>query len=449
MDGYGLVLAGGGARGSYEIGVWQALCELQIPIIAVTGTSVGALNGAMVTQGDFETAYSMWSNLSVGDVIKLQKDIKSISDLYKYPKETFAAIKNAITAGGLDITPLSNLLHSVIDEEKVRNSPIEFGLVTFSLTDLKAMELFKEDIPEGKLIDYLLASACFPSFQPIEIDNKKFIDGGVYNNVPISLMLKKGIKDLIVVDISRDGIPKDMDLSGLNIIHIESTEDLGKVLDFNSEQSKLNIELGYLDALKAFDRVKGNNYYLTNLPERHSKELMIEPSHLEDIYSILGIDYDNVLLPVNKMIINKSYKMIRKHMMEDIVKDKGARVSFITAMAEITANHFKIDRRRIYSLQEMNKMILDRYNDIVNKDDFRTQIDELLLAISNIKEADIVSTIKNIPAITEFLPVYLADPKLMGEEVVRLKRIVAMTMPHISISSMYIYLLLTNMCVAQ
>ena len=186
----------------------------------------------MVTQGDFETAYSMWSNLSVGDVIKLQKDIKSISDLYKYPKETFAAIKNAITAGGLDITPLSNLLHSVIDEEKVRNSPIEFGLVTFSLTDLKAMELFKEDIPEGKLIDYLLASACFPSFQPIEIDNKKFIDGGVYNNVPISLMLKKGIKDLIVVDISRDGIPKDMDLSGLNIIHIESTEDLGKVLDF-------------------------------------------------------------------------------------------------------------------------------------------------------------------------------------------------------------------------
>ena len=186
MKGYGLVLAGGGARGSYEIGVWKALRELNIPIIAVTGTSVGALNGAMVVQGDFDTAYSMWSSLSVGDVIELQRDIKSISDLYKYPMEILSAIKNAITSGGLDITPLSNLLHNVIDEDRVRHSHIDFGLVTFSLTDLEAKEFFKEDIPKGSLIDYLLASACFPSFKPIEIDNKKFIDGGVYNNVPIS-----------------------------------------------------------------------------------------------------------------------------------------------------------------------------------------------------------------------------------------------------------------------
>ena len=48
---YGLVLEGGGARGSYQIGVYKALLEMNIPIKAVTGTSVGALNGALIAQG--------------------------------------------------------------------------------------------------------------------------------------------------------------------------------------------------------------------------------------------------------------------------------------------------------------------------------------------------------------------------------------------------------------
>ncbi|HHW70614.1 MAG TPA: patatin-like phospholipase family protein [Clostridiales bacterium] len=444
MNGYGLVLAGGGARGSYEIGVWKALRELDIPIIAVTGTSVGALNGAMVVQGDFNTAYSMWSSLSVGDIIQFQRDIKSISDLYKYPVEMLSAIRNAIISGGLDITPLSNLLHSVIDEEKVRRSTMDFGLVTFSLTDLEAEELFKEDIPEGKLIDYLLASACFPSFKPIEIDNKKFIDGGIYNNLPISLMLKKNIRDLIVVDISQDGLPKDLELSELNIVHIQNSEDLGKILDFNSERSKLNIELGYLDTLKAFDKVKGNNYYLSDIPEKHAKEFVITLSHLEDIYSIIGVKYSDALLPVNKMIIKKIYKLIRKNMQEDIIKEKGSKVSFITAMAEITANHFNIDRRNIYTLQDINKMILDRYTEIINRDDFKEHIDELLLVISNVKEADIIKTLKNMPILMELLPIYLWNPKLRGDDINRLRRIVAMTIPSVSVSSIYMYFLLSN-----
>ncbi|WDU82363.1 patatin-like phospholipase family protein [Caloramator sp. Dgby_cultured_2] len=83
------------------------------------------------------------------------------------------------------------MLNKVIDEEKIRKSPIDLGIVTFSLTDFKPVEVFKDEIPEGKLVDYLLASACFPAFKPHEIDNKKFIDGGIYDNIPLSLMLKR------------------------------------------------------------------------------------------------------------------------------------------------------------------------------------------------------------------------------------------------------------------
>ena len=45
---YGLVFDGGGARGAYQIGAWRALSEAGVKVSAVAGTSVGALNGALV-----------------------------------------------------------------------------------------------------------------------------------------------------------------------------------------------------------------------------------------------------------------------------------------------------------------------------------------------------------------------------------------------------------------
>ncbi|HPW00626.1 MAG TPA: patatin-like phospholipase family protein, partial [Oscillospiraceae bacterium] len=65
----GIVLAGGGSRGAYEIGFWQAIRELGIDYQIVTGSSVGALNGAMMASGDFESAKQMWLRLRTEDVI--------------------------------------------------------------------------------------------------------------------------------------------------------------------------------------------------------------------------------------------------------------------------------------------------------------------------------------------------------------------------------------------
>ena len=58
---YGLVFDGGGARGAYQIGAWEALVEAGVKINAVAGTSVGALNGALVCMGDVDKAEDIWS----------------------------------------------------------------------------------------------------------------------------------------------------------------------------------------------------------------------------------------------------------------------------------------------------------------------------------------------------------------------------------------------------
>ena len=59
---YGLIFSGGGTKGCYEIGVWKAIDELGVNILAVAGTSIGAINGAFFCNGDFKLAYDIWVN---------------------------------------------------------------------------------------------------------------------------------------------------------------------------------------------------------------------------------------------------------------------------------------------------------------------------------------------------------------------------------------------------
>ena len=76
---YGLVLEGGGAKGSYHIGALKALKELNIKIEAVAGTSIGAMNGAMFVQGKLDIAYDYWYNISTSKVLDIED--KYLSEL--------------------------------------------------------------------------------------------------------------------------------------------------------------------------------------------------------------------------------------------------------------------------------------------------------------------------------------------------------------------------------
>ncbi len=71
-----LVLGGGGSRGAYEIGVWQALKALGIRIDMVYGTSVGAINAAMVAQGDIDLTADLWKELETDMVFDMAPDSK-------------------------------------------------------------------------------------------------------------------------------------------------------------------------------------------------------------------------------------------------------------------------------------------------------------------------------------------------------------------------------------
>ena len=248
-----LVLAGGGARGSYQVGVWRALMELDWHPQIITGTSVGSLNGAMFVLDQYETARDMWLAIRSKDVMELPEEDADLSALHQF-------LRSVVKAGGMDVTPLEEIVERVLDEDALRASPIRFGLVTVEKRGLKPRELPLEEIPKGKVKDYLLASAaCFPALRAKQIDGVQFLDGGYRDNMPTGLAQKMGAEELVCVDLEGVGITLP-NRTGLPTTMVRSYWELGDILHFGPDTARRNIELGYYDTLRAFGRLRGCAY---------------------------------------------------------------------------------------------------------------------------------------------------------------------------------------------
>ena len=149
---YGLALEGGGAKGAYQIGAWKALREADIRFSAVSGTSVGALNGAMIVMDDLEKAENVWNNIHFSQVMDvddeemrrlMNRDIP-LSEL----KSTLRSVADIVRNRGFDVTPLRNWVAEVVDADKICHSDMDFFIVTYSLSDHQELELKASDLDE-------------------------------------------------------------------------------------------------------------------------------------------------------------------------------------------------------------------------------------------------------------------------------------------------------------
>ena len=250
-----LVLAGGGARGAYHIGAWQALIEMGWKFDIVTGTSVGSLNGTLVALDQFDIAKSMWLSIDDRDVMEIPHKMLS--------RDTVEFVKDFATKGGVSLAPLENMIVRFVDEQQVRASKCRYGLVTVNADTKTPLELTIDEIPQGRLVDYMLASSAFtPFLRPRTIDGEKYIDGGFYDNLPRNLAARMGADEIVEVDLDSLGLdrPLDAEHGDIKTTRISSWHDLGSILEFKPEKAKRNMDLGYLDAYKAFGRLEGRAY---------------------------------------------------------------------------------------------------------------------------------------------------------------------------------------------
>ena len=267
---YAIALEGGGAKGAYEVGVWQALEEAGIKYNAVSGTSVGALNGAMMVMRDLEGAVRAWKDIRLSDVIDLEGDQEEnlhkvlngevdLRDIQELIPQALDIIRNR----GLDVAPLRAWVHEVADEKKIKESDVEFFVSTVSLTDKKGLEVKVKDLPEDEICDMLLASAYHPSFRMEKLGGKYYADGGFVDTLPLHVLVENGYKDIIAVRIPGHGIERRFRIpENVNITLISTNSDLGGVLNFDAEQSRRDMLIGYLDAKRVLYGLYGEKYYI-------------------------------------------------------------------------------------------------------------------------------------------------------------------------------------------
>ena len=268
MNSYGLVLAGGGAKGAYQIGAWKALKEMGITFNAIAGTSIGSINGALIAADDYESAHQLWLNISIDKGLRINEELPDPENLFS-KKNWGTLFREVIKNGGLDASPAAEFVSQYVNEAKVRENSIPFFVVTVQMTQgVTPREISIDEIPEGKLTDYLMASSNIPLAVGIGPEGEKYLDGGVYDNIPIMTLKKRGYNKIIILDISNlKGVGHTMNTINSQVIHIKpyNTDMLGGFMDLDAEAVEKRIQLGYFDAKKAFSHLLGNIYYF--LPE--------------------------------------------------------------------------------------------------------------------------------------------------------------------------------------
>lgn len=252
----GLVLEGGGVKGAYELGALIALTEKGYTFSAVTGTSIGALNGAVMASQGIEKLAAYWEEAKYCPVFDFDDDTVARFRQKDFDLDLIIATgKKLLSAREIIRESYEHTLDFVynrLSEEEIRSSDIDFGCVTYNISDMEPFEAMKKDIPEGKLIDYIVASACFPIFPPKQIDGKKFIDGGVYDNMPINLLARTGCKKMVVVRTNPESKqPKRrIERDDLDILYIIPSSNLGRAMAFSPERIENLKQLGYADAMR-------------------------------------------------------------------------------------------------------------------------------------------------------------------------------------------------------
>ena len=284
-----LVLGGGGSRGAYEAGVWQALTELGIEIDIVTGCSVGAINAAMVVQGNVELTAQLWRELETHMIF----DVPEGSQPIEYAREI-------VFNHGAGTSGLKGLLTKYIDEDVVRNSPMVYGIPVVSLPTFDAHYLYKEDIPSGKMVDFIIASAsAFPAIHSCEIDGVDYIDGGYADEIPVEMAVKKGATHVIAVNLKGMGVVRHETLEKApNLVYIEPKWDLGNILIFDKANSKRILRLGYLDAMKALGLIDGT--YFSFAKGTFPKTILKEADACAKIFEL-----DPLVLYTNEIFLEK------------------------------------------------------------------------------------------------------------------------------------------------
>ncbi len=329
----GVVLSGGGAGGACHVGVLKALEEKNIPIDYITGTSIGALVGALYASG-----------YSIEEIEKIITSDKFVSltkgDLEK--KYQYYFFKNEENASWITIkVSFDSSLVTNIPTNVINSVPIDFELTHYFSNSAAAAaynfdSLFvpfrcvASDIEtkktvvfsNGELNQAIRASMTYPMYlKPIKVKDKILFDGGLYNNFPADIMKKDFNPDYIIGSVVTSANPKvdeenlyaqlrsmlinnpDFSLQDKPGIIIKSWSDVGT---FNFNSCKELIDSGYVATLRQVDSIRKTVSAIRTKQEVTQRRKLFKQKFTED----------NVIEEINIEGLTKKQQQYVKHVLQ-------------------------------------------------------------------------------------------------------------------------------------
>ncbi|MCH5193542.1 MAG: patatin-like phospholipase family protein [Oscillospiraceae bacterium] len=271
----GLVLAGGGGKGAYQIGVWKAARELGIDkmVTAVSGASVGALNAALFANGSYEEAEKIWLELTPEKILTPRETVfEAFGDAVhtavkgiENPDTLVSAVIRKAAEGIWSRHGLEDIIDKYVDLEKISASDIQTFASCTSLSSVETKYFRLNGLPPDEIKKILIASSAIPIVFPNQkIEEDVYIDGGVLGregNVPVQPLYDAGYRNIIIIYLSeRDRIDKSL-FYGADITEIVPRTGLGSfvdgTLDFSPRGAKARLFQGYQESLAAFEKMAG------------------------------------------------------------------------------------------------------------------------------------------------------------------------------------------------
>ena len=290
---WALTLAGGGGKGAYEIGVWQALREIGLEknLIAVSGSSSGALNAALISLNEFDKAKTIWSSI-------MPKQFLDINyDTIIGPLNTL--VKRTLTAGLCSRDGLIEIIDKYLNLEQLAGARIP-AYVSISRYSSDCIDCLSEK-PQVEYISlsevsaddagqFLLASSAMPYIYPPEIiHGNVYRDGGLADNVPIYPMTSVGADNLIVVKLEPDDkVDTSLYSKFKEVVEVIPSREIGDLFDgtleFTSRNVMFRMLLGYYDTLRTFGL---RMYRLNGIPLDYAEKKRREDADYDKIISTL------------------------------------------------------------------------------------------------------------------------------------------------------------------
>lgn len=249
----GLALSGGGVRGISHLGVLKGLKEVGIIPTKVTGTSAGAIAGAMYCEG-YEPE----------EILKIIVE----TNFFKFMRPAIS------WKGILKMEIVESLYRVYLGHNDFSKLKIPLSVVATDISKGKSVYF-----SEGELIKPIMASSCIPGmFEPIVIDKKHLVDGGVLNNLPVEPL--EGICDF-VIGVNCNHLPEEMNIKNMKNL-IERSVIMSMNYNVYSRKSKCDffIEAVGLGKFGVFDIKKAPELFQAGY-DRTMEYIEENPSILE------------------------------------------------------------------------------------------------------------------------------------------------------------------------